>query len=195
TQVKTVIDYYRRWMERWPTVEALADADIEEVNKVWAGLGYYSRARRLHEAAKLIVRTYDGVLPMDVSLLEQKVPGIGRYTAGAIASIAYNQPAPIVDGNVQRVLARLRTIAGDVKVAATVELFWQLAGALVADCEFPGDFNQALMELGATVCTPVKPLCEACPLQARCRAYAEVSGGSSHSCQAFAHAASDDYGP
>lgn len=111
------------------------------MNKIWAGLGYYSRARRLHEAAKMLVQLYDGILPTDVSLLEQKIPGIGRYTAGkcdkhtiltyvitqllgAIASIAYNQPVPIVDGNVQRVISRLRSIAGDMKQSATIELFW-----------------------------------------------------------------------
>ncbi|KAI9594952.1 DNA glycosylase [Syncephalis fuscata] len=174
TQVKTVIDYYERWMTRWPTVQTLADADIEEVNKVWAGLGYYSRARRLHEAAQMLVKSYNGLLPTNVELLEQKVPGIGRYTAGAIASIAYNHRVPLVDGNVQRVLSRLRAISGDIKSAATIALFWQLAGALVEHCEFPGDFNQALMELGATICTPVNPSCQACPLQTRCRAYAEV---------------------
>ncbi|KAI8056780.1 DNA glycosylase [Syncephalis plumigaleata] len=174
TQVKTVVEYYKRWMSCWPSVQTLANADIEEVNKIWAGLGYYSRARRLHEAARMLVQLYDGILPTDVSILEQKVPGIGRYTAGAIASIAYNQPVPIVDGNVQRVISRLRSIAGDMKQSITVELFWQLAGVLVANCKHPGDFNQALMELGATICTPVNPDCNACPLRTRCRAYAEV---------------------
>ncbi|KAF9383473.1 hypothetical protein CPC16_008899 [Podila verticillata] len=173
TQVATVIPYYNRWMSKWPTIAALAEADLEEVNKVWTGLGYYSRASRLHQGAQKVMKEFNGVLPSDPAVLEKEIPGVGRYTAGAIASHAYNVPAELVDGNVIRVLSRLRAIGGDVKSPKVIDLHWQVAKELVHE-ERPGCFNQALMELGATVCTPQNPKCGECPVQSNCRAYAEV---------------------
>ncbi|KNE59139.1 A/G-specific adenine glycosylase [Allomyces macrogynus ATCC 38327] len=170
TQVATVIPYYQRWMAKWPTIFDLAKTDLEEVNQVWAGLGYYSRAKRLHEAAKLVVTKFGGDLPRTAEALEKEVPGVGRYTAGAIASLAYQQPAPLVDGNVIRVLSRLRALGGDVKTKSVTELHWTLATELVHP-DRPGDLNQSLMELGALVCTPANPSCATCPVQTQCWAY------------------------
>ncbi|KAI8148757.1 DNA glycosylase [Fennellomyces sp. T-0311] len=172
TQVATVIDYYNRWMEAFPTIQALAEADIEKVNELWAGLGYYSRARRLWEGAQKVVREFDGSLPSNAEDLQRYIPGVGRYTAGAVASIVFNQVTPVVDGNVIRVVARLRAIGADPKKASTVELFWEIAAKLVSK-ERPGDTNQALMELGARVCTPQNPQCTTCPLQKNCHAFAQ----------------------
>ncbi|CAO3621501.1 unnamed protein product [Cunninghamella echinulata] len=173
TQVATVIGYYNRWMEKFPTIFDLAKADIEEVNKLWAGLGYYSRASRLWSGAKLVVEKYDGCLPNNAKDLEISIPGIGAYTAGAIASIVFQQQTPLVDGNVIRVLSRLRTIGGDMKKGEIVKLFWSIAKTIVPSSR-PGDFNQALMELGARVCTPQNPQCERCPVQDQCRALAHL---------------------
>ncbi|GJJ68256.1 A/G-specific adenine glycosylase [Entomortierella parvispora] len=173
TQVATVIPYYNTWMSKWPTINDLAAADIEDVNKVWTGLGYYSRASRLHTGAQKVVQMFGGVLPSDPAILEKEVPGVGRYTAGAIVSHAYNVPAELVDGNVIRVLSRLRAIGGDVKSPKVIDLHWLVAKELVHQ-ERPGCFNQALMELGATICTPQNPKCNDCPVQTSCRAYAEV---------------------
>ncbi|KAF9353382.1 hypothetical protein BGX34_011594 [Mortierella sp. NVP85] len=173
TQVATVIPYYNTWMSKWPTIADLAAADLEEVNKVWTGLGYYSRASRLHSGAQKVVKDFGGVLPSDPAVLEKEVPGIGRYTAGAIASHAYNVPAELVDGNVIRVLSRLRAIGGDVKSPKVIDLHWQIAKELVHK-DRPGCFNQALMELGAMICTPQNPKCGECPVQTSCRAYAET---------------------
>ncbi|KAI9149869.1 hypothetical protein H9P43_010048 [Blastocladiella emersonii ATCC 22665] len=167
TQVATVIPYYEKWMARWPTVHALAEADIEEVNQAWAGLGYYSRGRRLLESARLLVEKYGGALPETAERLEKEIGGIGKYTAGAIASIAYGQRAPLVDGNVVRVLSRLRALGGDPKAKKSIDLHWKLAAALV-DPSRPGPFNEALMELGALVCTPTSPSCDTCPIRASC---------------------------
>ncbi|KAJ3188610.1 hypothetical protein HDU85_004324 [Gaertneriomyces sp. JEL0708] len=171
TQVSTVIPYYNTWMSKWPTIWDLASADLEEINKVWSGLGYYSRARRLHEAAKLMVKDFDGLLPSDPSDLEKIVPGVGPYTAGAISSIAYGVPTMLVDGNVIRVLSRLRAFGADPKAKSSVEWYWSTAGKLVHH-ERPGDWNQALMELGATVCTVV-PKCGECPVKDVCLGYLE----------------------
>ncbi|ELR22329.1 A/Gspecific adenine glycosylase [Acanthamoeba castellanii str. Neff] len=171
TRVETVIEYYNKWMKKWPTPHSLADATLEEVNEAWTGLGYYRRAKFLHEGAKELVRQHDGRLPRTAAEL-RKIPGIGPYTAGAIASIAYDQPAPLVDGNVIRVLSRLRAIKADSTNKKVVDLFWKLAGDLV-DPKRPGCFNQAMMELGATVCTPKSPKCKACPVSAHCLALAE----------------------
>ncbi|KAF9129543.1 hypothetical protein BGW39_004057 [Mortierella sp. 14UC] len=173
TQVGTVIPYFNTWMAKWPTIAALAAADIEEVNKVWTGLGYYSRASRLHSGAQKVVKEFNGVLPSDPVLLEKEVPGVGRYTAGAIVSHAYNVPAELVDGNVIRVLSRLRAIGGDVKSPKVIDLHWRVAKDLLNQNR-PGCFNQALMEMGAVVCTPQNPKCGECPVQSSCRAYAEV---------------------
>eukprot|EP00160_Parvularia_atlantis_P003097 Unigene12577_Nuclearia_a/m.38200 Unigene12577_Nuclearia_a/g.38200 ORF Unigene12577_Nuclearia_a/g.38200 Unigene12577_Nuclearia_a/m.38200 type:complete len:507 (+) Unigene12577_Nuclearia_a:79-1599(+) len=172
TQVPTVVAYYNKWMARWPTVQDLAKADPDAVQQAWAGLGYYSRARRLQEGAALVVDKHGGELPADAVTLEKAIPGIGPYTAGAISSIVFNEPAPLVDGNVVRVLSRLRAIGADVKSPAAVALHWRLARALL-DPARPGDFNQALMDLGATVCTPATPACAACPLHDDCLALEE----------------------
>lgn len=168
TQINTVSPYYERWLARFPDVASLAAADLGEVLKMWAGLGYYSRARNLHKAARLLVAEHDGRLPESASALE-KLPGIGRYTAGAIASIAFNQPVPVVDGNVIRVLARLVDLADDVTRQATRSQLWRLAGQMVPT-ERPGAYNQALMELGQSVCLPARPRCHECPLAASCLA-------------------------
>lgn len=170
TRVATVIPYYERWMTRFPTVRALAAAELDEVLAAWAGLGYYSRARNLHRGAKEVVLRHRGVVPGSAAALRE-IPGIGRYTAGAIASIAYGHREPIVDGNVARVLARVYALEGDVKAPAALRELWQLAAELVPP-DAPGDFNQGLMELGATVCTPAKPACLTCPVRQRCRARA-----------------------
>lgn len=170
TQVITVKAYYERWMELFPDVETLALASIEEVLDAWAGLGYYRRAKFLHRGAQKVVDELDGEIPDSAKGLK-KIPGIGPYTAGAIASIAYGEAAPLVDGNVERVFARLFAIAGDPKTNANQKTFWNIAGALV-DPEAPGDFNQSLMELGATVCTPKKPTCLLCPVRSSCQGFA-----------------------
>jgi A/G-specific adenine glycosylase len=166
TQVATVIDYYHRWLERFPSVEDLAGAELEAVLEMWAGLGYYRRARFLHESAKMVVDQMGGALPETAEGLEA-LKGVGPYTAGAIASIAFGKPAPVVDGNVERVLSRLFGIAGDPKSTPNQKLYWKLAGELV-DPDAPGDFNEGMMELGATVCTPQNPTCMLCPLRTYC---------------------------
>ncbi|KAK7389857.1 hypothetical protein VNO78_25153 [Psophocarpus tetragonolobus] len=167
TRVQTVIAYYNRWMQKWPTVHQLAQASLEEVNEMWAGLGYYRRARFLLEGAKKIVAE-GGKIPKVASML-RKIPGIGDYTSGAIASIAFKEVVPVVDGNVVRVIARLRAISANPKDSATIKRVWKLAAQLV-DPVRPGDFNQALMELGATLCTPLNPSCSSCPASEFCRA-------------------------
>ncbi|CAH1243550.1 MUTYH [Branchiostoma lanceolatum] len=173
TQVATVIDYYNRWMEKWPTVQKLATASLEEVNEMWSGLGYYSRGRRLHEGAQKVVKELDGQMPSTAASLLKELPGVGRYTAGAIASISYSQVTGVVDGNVIRVLSRLRVIGAESTSPQVTEVMWSLADHLV-DSERPGDFNQAMMELGATVCTPKNPSCGECPVRGLCRAYQQV---------------------
>ncbi|KJE90195.1 A/G-specific adenine glycosylase [Capsaspora owczarzaki ATCC 30864] len=228
TQVATVIRYYTRWMDSWPSIADLAAATPEQVQEAWRGLGYYSRARRLREAAVKVHRELGGALPRSAKELQAQIPGVGPYTAAAIASIAYNEPVGLVDGNVVRVLTRLFAIGADVagsvaavcaeerastsgeakpvtepaptevseakppikststkpalksssssSAAATgravpVEnILWSIANRLV-DATRPGDFNQAMMELGATVCTPTSPQCGSCPLQTECMAY------------------------
>ncbi len=168
TQIATVIPYYERWMARFPSVEALAEAPLDDVLKAWEGLGYYSRARNLHAAARRIAGEFGGRLPGSVGEL-MKLPGIGRYTAGAIASIAFDAPAPVLDGNVTRVLSRVFDIAEMVTLAPTRQRLWRLAEAAVP-AERPGDFNQALMELGQSICLPQAPRCLICPLNALCLA-------------------------
>ncbi|OIT25804.1 adenine dna glycosylase [Nicotiana attenuata] len=167
TRVSTVIDYFNRWMNKWPTLHHLAQASLEEVNEMWAGLGYYRRARFLLEGAKEVVEQ-GGTFPETVSDL-RNIKGIGEYTAGAISSIAFKKAVPVVDGNVVRVISRLKAISANPKDAATVKNFWKLAGQLV-DPFRPGDFNQALMELGATLCSLSNPGCAACPISAQCHA-------------------------
>lgn len=173
TQVATVVDYYLRWVERFPTVESLAAASLDEVLELWAGLGYYRRARFLHESSQTVATQMGGRLPGSAPELRE-LKGIGPYTAGAIASIAFALPEPVVDGNVERVLARLRAVRGDTKNRALQKLWWRLAARLLAP-EEPGDFNQAIMELGATVCTPQNPSCQECPLSGVCRGYESAS--------------------
>lgn len=168
TQVVTVIPFFLRFLERFPTVEALASAPIEEVLLHWAGLGYYARARNLHRAAQIVVAQHGGKVPDAPDIIET-LPGIGRYTAGAILSIAYNRPRPLVDANVIRVLSRLFGLHGDPKSAVNQTALWGLATELVqAAHDSPGDFNQGLMELGALVCEPSEPKCERCPLLQDC---------------------------
>ncbi|HEY2515252.1 MAG TPA: A/G-specific adenine glycosylase [Polyangiaceae bacterium] len=165
TRVETVIPYYERFLSRWPTVGALADAPIDDVLAAWSGLGYYRRARMLHDAARGIAA--GEVFPPDAESLG-RVKGIGRYTAGAVASIAYGEAAPLVDGNVARVFARLFALDEDVRTAKGTARLWLLAEALV-HAEEPGAWNQALMELGATVCVPKEPRCLVCPVRGLCR--------------------------
>ncbi len=165
TRVETVLPYYGRWVERFPTLDALAEAEEDEVLKLWEGLGYYTRAHRLHEGARVVRERYSGELPRNKEGLRE-LPGIGDYTAGAIASIAYGEVVPAVDGNVKRVLSRLF----DLPSPSPSELK-RIAGDLV-DPDRPGDFNQALMELGALVCLPRAPRCPECPIQAQCLALA-----------------------
>lgn len=165
TRVEAVIPYYERWMRRFPTLDALAEADVDDVLREWQGLGYYARARNLHRAARLVRERYHGQIPGDLEALRQ-LPGVGEYTAGAIASIAFGIPAPAIDGNVRRVFSRLL----DDPDPAPAELR-RVVAALVPE-DRPGDFNQALMELGATVCTPRSPECDRCPVAVLCRARA-----------------------
>ncbi len=165
TRVEAVVPYYERWLERFPTVDALADADTDDVLKQWEGLGYYSRARNLHRAARIVRDRHAGKVPGGYDAL-RTLPGVGEYTAGAIASIAFGQSVPAVDGNVRRVLCRL--LDAEELAPATLR---RLAASLVPP-DRPGDFNQALMELGATVCTPRAPSCHACPLHNLCAARA-----------------------
>ncbi len=167
TQVVTVIDYFERWMERFPTVRALAEAPLDDVLQVWAGLGYYRRARLIHKCAQAIVEEHDGEVPGSHKAL-LALPGIGPYTAGAIASIAFGIPAPIVDGNVIRILARLCAIKGDARGKEAQKHFWRIAERLVPH-DRAGDFNQAMMELGATLCTPKRPKCLLCPVRSSCK--------------------------
>lgn len=168
TRVETVIAYWNRWMQAYPDVASLAKATPEEVNVLWAGLGYYRRAQMLLTGAVMVAKDFGGVLPRTVPEL-LTIPGIGPYTAGAIASIAYDLPEPLVDGNVIRVFSRLRAIKLEVGGGAMEKACWQIAANLVPQ-ELPGDFNQALMELGATVCKPTSPSCDVCPLSAVCHA-------------------------
>ena len=168
TRVEAVIDYYHRFLAAFPTVQALAQASIDRVLKQWEGLGYYSRARNLHKAAKIITTEFGGAFPKSVEEW-MTLPGIGRYSAGAVCSIAFGVRASVVDGNVKRVLARLYAIEASIDDAKTINQMWKLADALVAP-RSPGDFNQAMMELGARVCLPKQPRCGECPLTKRCAA-------------------------
>jgi len=168
TRVETVIPYYERFLERFPDVETLASADADDVLGAWAGLGYYSRARNLQAAAREIADTYHGRMPDDAQRLGA-LPGIGRYTAGALASIAFDRPEPVVDGNVARVLCRLLGIREDITRPQVQRRLWAEA-SILARGPHPGNLNQALMELGALACTPAEPRCSACPLVTHCDA-------------------------
>lgn len=165
TRADTVIPYYERWLRRFPTLDALAAAEPDDVLKQWEGLGYYSRARNLQRAARFVRERHHGDVPTEPSALRE-LPGVGDYTAGAIASIAFGHAEPAVDGNARRVLSRLLDVA-DARPAA----LRKAAAALVPD-DRPGDFNQAVMELGATICTPRNPRCDECPIGELCRSRA-----------------------
>ncbi|WP_366657569.1 A/G-specific adenine glycosylase [Fodinicurvata sp. EGI_FJ10296] len=169
TTVATVKSYFEAFVSRWPTVEGLAAAELDSVLQAWAGLGYYARARNLHRCAGTVVERHDGVFPNTVEELRQ-LPGVGDYTAAAVAAIAFGRPATVVDGNIERVVARLFNVATPLP-RAKPELK-RLAGAFFPDSpgERPGDVAQALMDLGATICTPRKPRCILCPLSAECAA-------------------------
>lgn len=175
TQVKTVIPYWERWMEHFPSLRALAKARPESVLKLWEGLGYYSRVRNLHRAAQIIMDEHDEVFPSNFTQVLE-LPGVGRYTAGAICSIAFNQPAPVLDGNVIRVLTRVFGITADPRARKMNQRLWRIAEELVTRAAKRGKsakrncsaLNQALMELGATVCTPRQPNCARCPLRRQC---------------------------
>jgi A/G-specific adenine glycosylase len=172
TRVATVIPYWERWMAKFPTVSALARARLDDVLASWAGLGYYSRARNLHTGARAVVASFGGALPASAAALRW-VPGIGPYTAGAIASIAFGERAPLVDGNVSRVLARVFAIEHDIKSTAGSKALWTAAGAVMQalpEGAAPGALNQGLMELGATICAVTQPRCSVCPLVADCAA-------------------------
>lgn len=173
TQVKTVIPYFERWMSRLPTLVDFARARPQMVLKLWEGLGYYSRVRNAQAAAQVIMQRHGGRFPQDFDDI-LALPGIGRYTAGAISSIAFNQPAPILDGNVIRVLSRIFGIKGDPREKQTNATLWELAGDLVAvEPARCSDLNQSLMELGALVCTPRQPGCSICPARKFCFAWRE----------------------
>lgn len=169
TRVETVIPYYERFMEWFPTIEALANAPEEKLLKAWEGLGYYSRVRNLQAAAQQIMNDFDGQMPSEHSQV-LSLKGIGPYTAGAILSIAFQQPQPAVDGNVMRVFSRLFCIDDDIAKASTRKIFEEKVKQVIAPTA-PGDFNQALMDLGSAVCTPTSPKCEECPVQSFCCAY------------------------
>lgn len=169
TQVKTVIPYWERWMSRFPNVQSLAAGREEEVLKAWEGLGYYSRARNLQKAARTILSEHHGIFPRSpAEVLE--LPGVGRYTAGAICSIAFGMATPILDGNVARVLSRLFLIAGSPREHDVQNELWGISTALVEGSTDPSALNQGLMELGATICLPREPLCQRCPVKQRCPA-------------------------
>jgi len=170
TQVSVVVPYWTAFLARFPDVGALARASLDQVLAAWRGLGYYARARNLKRAAEAVVERHGGRLPDDVDAL-RALPGFGRYTVGAVASIALGREVPLVDGNVARVLARLFGIEGVTGEASHERQLWSLAGALVRG-QRPGDWNQALMELGATVCRPEQPTCLLCPVRAHCVALA-----------------------
>src|SRR5690348_10038681 len=184
TQVKTVIPYWNRWMRELPTIEAVAKASPAKIHKLWEGLGYYTRVRNLQKAAQMILEKHDGKFPETFEEVLE-LPGIGRYTAGAICSIAFNQPTPILDGNVIRVLTRVFGIAENPRDKKTNEHLWTLAEQLVTHAalsnrkskignrKFPAcsHLNQSLMELGALICTPREPKCGACPISKQCFAH------------------------
>ncbi len=168
TRVRAVVPFYMRFLQRFPTVEKLARAPLDTVLKLWEGLGYYSRARNLHAAAKVVVARFGGQLPHTAEEL-RTLPGIGRYTAGAIASIAFGRREPLVDGNVTRVLCRLFRIRGNSKTPRIQKRIWSLAADLLPPHKV-GQFNQALMELGSEVCVPRHPHCDECPVNRVCEA-------------------------
>ena len=167
TRVDTVVPYFQHWLERFPTVQALAEADLQEILSAWDGLGYYSRARNLHRTAQMIVLQYNGKLPAELAAL-RKLPGIGRYTAAAIGSIAFGLDEATLDGNIRRVLARVFDVSEPARSAQGERILWGLAAAHLPAVQ-AGDYNQALMDLGATICTPRLPACGTCPVSEMCQ--------------------------
>ena len=181
TRVETVREYWKAWMEKWPTLEALANASVDDVLAVWRGLGYYGRARRIHEAAQKVMTDphLRGQLPANAQELMEHIPGVGPYTAGAISSIVFGHAVPILDGNVARVLCRQTGLYSDPRAKSTNDLLWHMARMLVESVaphersDVPGRWNQGLMELGSTLCTPTRPGCDTCPIKPTCLTYAE----------------------
>jgi A/G-specific adenine glycosylase len=169
TRSETALRYFDRFLRRFPTVDSLAQAPQSAVLTLWSGLGYYSRARNLHLAARRVAAAHAGRIPADPRVL-RALPGVGRYTAGALASIAFGRCEPVLDGNVARVLARWFYVRADLRAGPTRAKLWKLAAELMSR-RAPGDWNQALMELGATVCTPRAPSCGRCPVRSECRAH------------------------
>jgi len=170
TRLETMLPYYMRWMERFPTIRSLANSSEQDVLAIWEGLGYYSRARNLRRAAQIVIEHHDGRLPSIVKIL-MALPGIGRYTAGAVTSIAFGLDEPAVDGNTIRVLARVFNIKYPVGSSQAINRFWELAAEHLPSGR-AADYNQALMDLGASVCKPCQPDCLDCPLRNDCGAYA-----------------------
>ncbi len=170
TQVTTVVPYYHRFLRKFPTVQALASAPMDAVLKQWEGLGYYARARNLHRAAREIVETHGGTLPQSYRQLKN-LPGFGDYTAGAVASLAFGEAVPAVDGNVKRVLSRLFAITTDITRGDGRKRVASLAAELAQSAPHPGDWTETLMELGAVVCTPARPKCPRCPVRDDCAAH------------------------
>ncbi|KRZ69640.1 A/G-specific adenine DNA glycosylase [Trichinella papuae] len=196
TQVATVKDYFERWIEKWPSVVDLAETSLEEVNKIWSGLGYYSRAKNLYEAAKIVIDvplmivsyekifkinfwiclSKNGKMPQTAEELE-KLPGVGRYTACAISSIAFGERKATVDGNIQRVLSRMLCVGENPTSRIVKDHLWKVADNAICS-DRPGDFNQALMEIGSLICTPKNPDCSNCPINIFCNAYKKVQDGN-----------------
>jgi len=166
TRVEAVIPYFEKWMQQFPNIRTLAKASDQDVLRAWEGLGYYSRARNLHNTAKLILKEHGGKLPQDLNALS-KLPGVGRYTVGAIASIAFGMDEPALDGNIKRVYARLFDISEPIDSSMGEKKLWQIASENLPKGK-AGDFNQALMDLGATICIPKNPRCDFCPVQDFC---------------------------
>ena len=171
TQVAAATPYYQRFLTRFPTLRALARSREADVLATWAGLGYYRRARHLHEAARLVVREHGGRVPRDPDAFA-RLPGVGRYTKGAVMSLAYDHALPVLDGNVARVLSRVRALPVSIRVPRGARALWEIAESIMP-ARAPGEWNQAVMELGAVVCTPRSPRCTECPIRAHCRAFAE----------------------
>lgn len=171
TQVATVVPYFKRFIKQFPSIKSLAQADEDLVLSLWSGLGYYSRARNLHRCAQIIVDQYKGRFPKNIQALE-KLPGIGRSTAGAIMALAFEQPCSILDGNVKRVLSRFFAIEGWYGESQVQKQLWQLSDSLVPDDKIIA-YTQGMMDLGAMICTRTKPACNRCPLQSDCQAFAQ----------------------
>lgn len=171
TRVDAVVPYFERFTARFPALQSLAAADLQDVLHLWQGLGYYTRARNLHAAARMVRDAHGGVIPRTAAAL-RALPGVGAYTAAAVASICFGEREPVIDGNVLRVAARVLRIAEDVRAPAVRRRIEAWLRGLIASVPVPGDFNQAMMELGALVCTPRAPSCATCPLAAHCAAYA-----------------------